>query len=106
VNSSQRIDQLLKLLESEPDDCFLRYALALEYMKGDALEEAIKQFDVIFRTDPNYAPAYFACGRALVQQGKVIEAREKYEAGIPIAEKSGDAHLAGQMREALELLDQ
>ncbi len=104
--NSQRIDQLLKLLESDPDDCFLRYALALEYMKGDALDAAIKQFDAIFRTDPDYAPAYFACGQTLVQQGKVVEAREKYEAGIPMAEKSGDAHLAGQMREALELLEQ
>ena len=104
--NAQRVEQLLKLLETDGNDCFLRYGLALEYMKGDQLDAAIEQFNVIFRVDPNYSAAYFACGRALVQQGKVVEAREKFEAGIPVAEKSGDSHLAGQMREALDLLDQ
>lgn len=104
--NEQRVQQLLKLLEADGNDCFLRYGLALEYMKGDQLDAAIEQFNTIFRLDPNYAAAYFACGRALVQQGKVAEAREKFEAGIPVAEKSGDSHLAGQMREALDLLDQ
>ena len=103
--NAQRVEQLLKLLEADSNDCFLRYGLALEYMKGDQLDAAIEQLNIIFRVDPTYAAAYFACGRALVQQGKVVEAREKYEAGIPIAEKSGDSHLAGQMREALELLE-
>ena len=103
--NAQRFEELTKLLEVDPRDCFLRYALALEYMKGDQLDAAIEQFNTIFRLDPTYAAAYFACGRAFVQQGKVAQAREKYEAGIPIAEKSGDSHLAGQMREALELLE-
>ena len=103
--NAQRVEQLLKFLEADPNDCFLRYGLALEYMKGDQMDAAIEQFNSIFRVDPAYAAAYFACGRALVQQGKVAEAREKYEAGIPVAEKSGDSHLAGQMREAIELLE-
>ncbi len=104
--NAQRVEQLLKLLESAPNDTFVRYGLALEYMKADQLDAALEQLTAIFRLDPNYAAAYFQCGRALVQQGKIAEAREKYEAGIPIAEKSGDAHLAGQMRDALELLDE
>jgi predicted Zn-dependent protease len=104
--NAQRVEELLKLLAAEPNDCFLRYGLAREYMKGDRLDAALEQLNAIFRIDPNYAAAYFACGHALVRQGNVAAAREKYEAGIPVAEKSGDAHLAGQMREALELLDQ
>lgn len=103
--NAQRIEKLLKLLDGDGNDCFVRYGLALEYMKGEQLDAAIEQLNAIFQIDPNYAAAYFACGRALVQQGKVAEAREKFESGIPVAEKSGDAHLAGQMREALDLLD-
>ena len=68
--NAQRVEQLLKFLEADPNDCFLRYGLALEYMKGDQLDAAIEQFNTIFRVDPAYAAAYFACGRALVQAGQ------------------------------------
>ena len=33
--NAQRVEELLKLLAAEPNDCFLRYGLAREYMKAD-----------------------------------------------------------------------
>ena len=40
--NTQRIDQIKEMLQNEPNDSFLNYALALEYAKANDVKKAIE----------------------------------------------------------------
>ena len=99
-----RLEQIQKMLEREPNDAFLNFGLALEYVKAGRHEEAISQFKQINQLDPNYIPAWFQQGNTLVTIGRLHEASAVLREGIEIAEKIGDHHAAGEMGEVLATL--
>jgi tetratricopeptide (TPR) repeat protein len=100
----ERFEQIQKLLQTQPDDVFLNYALALEYVKGGRYEEAVAQFDRVNEIDPDYIPAWFQKGTTLATMEKPDEARKVLQHGIAVAERTGDHHAAGEMREAIATL--
>jgi len=101
-----KLEQLLELLKAEPEDGFLRYGVAMAYMKEGRYDEAIREFEELIRRDPAYVAAYFMGGRALQQKGDLAKARETYERGIAAAKKAGDNHAASEISDALNLLEQ
>jgi tetratricopeptide (TPR) repeat protein len=96
-----RLEQIRKMLVSEPRDVFLNFGLAMEYVKLGQLDEAIRQFKYVNEIDPDYVPAYFQQGNALVTQGKLHEASAVLRQGIEVAERLGDHHAAAEMGEVL-----
>jgi len=56
---SDRIDRLKKILESEPDDAFCLYGLAMEYATAGDSEEALRLFDRAIAADRPYAFLWF-----------------------------------------------
>lgn len=98
------IEQLQKMLKSEPHDAFLRYALAMEYAKHNQLAEALTEFRTLLAAHPDYVAAYFMMGRAQAQSGDVPGACETYRKGIDVAKQKGDLHAAGEISDALEQL--
>ena len=99
------LEQLLPLLAAEPDDAFVRYAVAMEYAKQMRQDEALAEFNEIIRRTPDYVPAYFMAGRACEQKGDVEEAKRFYKTGIDVAKRTGDQHAAGEMSSALMMLE-
>ena len=99
------LDQLLPLLAAEPDDEFLRYAVAMEYARQSRHDEALAEFAELSRRKPDYVPAYFMAGRAAEQKGDFEQARSLYRAGIAIAQKIGDTHAAGEISDALMMIE-
>jgi tetratricopeptide (TPR) repeat protein len=100
------LDQLLPLLAAEPNDSFLRYAVAMEYAKLGRRAEAIVEFAELLGRDPGYVPGYFMAGRTAQQSGDYDAARSFYERGIAAARKAGDSHAADEMSEARAVLDE
>jgi len=100
-----KLDQLLELLKSEPDDAFLRYGVAMEYQKAKQHDKAIAEFEELSRRNPDYVAGYFMWGRSLEQNGDVAGARTIYKRGIEVARKVGDNHAASEINEALEMLN-
>jgi len=96
-----RLDQLLELLRSEPNDTFLRYGVAMEYAKAGQFEDSLKEFAELLKRDPNYVPAYFMAGRTCEQNGDLEGAKKFYKDGIATANKIGDTHAAGEISQAL-----
>ncbi len=45
------IEQLGKLLAAEPDDVFLNFALAMEYVGAGRLDDAVRQFARVLELD-------------------------------------------------------
>jgi Tfp pilus assembly protein PilF len=99
-----RLDQLTKMLRTEPADRFLNFALAMEYVKVGRHEEALAQFTRVTELDRAYVPAYFQKADLLVSLNRHAEAKHVYADALTAAEQSGDKHAAQKVREALALL--
>ena len=105
MSSPSRKQQLEAMLAAEPNDAELRYMLAMEYASAGDDEGAVRCFRELLAMTPDYAPAYHQGGRALHRLGKISEARDVLQRGIPIALKKGNEHAAGEMQELLENLE-
>ena len=99
------LEQLLPLLTAEPDDSFLRYAVAMEYARLGKDDEALGEFAELMRRHPDYVPAYFMGGRTAETKGDIEKAKELYKAGIVVAQRVGDTHAAGEISSALMMLE-
>lgn len=62
-----RIDQLQQMIQEDPNDVFLQYALGLELL-NTSVERALIQFEQVITLDETYVPAYYQLGQALVQK--------------------------------------
>jgi hypothetical protein len=96
--------QLEELLQSDPDDVFLQYALAKARISEGDVEGGLAQFQVVIDGNPDYVPAYFQKGQSLAERGRIEEARTVLTSGIQIARKVGDGHAEREMTEFLESL--
>ena len=93
------------MLAESPNDPELRYMLAMEYASAGDDAGAVKCFQELIGVVPTYAPAYHQAGRALQRLGRSGDARTLLMQGIPVAQKQGDHHAAGEMTELLQSLE-
>lgn len=92
------------MLELQPDDVFLHYALAMELVSEQKTEEAAKKLNDIRLTFPDYLPVYYQLGGLLAEAGQTDVAVKVYEQGIALAIRTGEAKTASELRSALEEL--
>lgn len=100
----ERLQQLVAMLEKNPQDAFLLYAIGLEHKKAGALDEALRFLDGAIQADSGYCYAYYQRGQVLEQAGRTSDAREAYQDGIAAAARVGDAHAASELQGALDML--
>jgi len=96
--------QLEELLQSEPDDVFLRYALAKAFISEGNLPQGLEEFRRVIAQDPDYVAAYFQMGQALAEAGQNQPAREIIEQGMAAARRVNDSHALAEMTAFLETL--
>ncbi|MCA9290666.1 MAG: tetratricopeptide repeat protein [Phycisphaerales bacterium] len=101
---SDRIDQLRKLLEAEPDDAFCLYGLAQEYAKLGDPQKALAYFDRTIAADPAYCYAYFHKARVLDSIDDTGAAVATLRSGLEQARACGDAHAASEIASYLDEL--
>jgi len=99
-----RIETIEKMLSAEPDDLFLRYALAMELRKADRLDESLAAFVTLIDDDPPHVPAFFMAAQLLAGTGDVARARQFLVDGIRHAGIQGKQHAAAEMTELLATL--
>ena len=101
-----RIEQLLKLLEQEPDDLFLNYALGLEYAKDlNSPADAESQFRMVLNSDKNYLAAYYQLGQLFEKVERPAEALEFYKEGLALARLQRNNKAINEFGEAVFLLE-
>ena len=101
MNTSKRLEMLLKMTSSDKADSFAWYALALEYKGLGRLDEALATFTELRKKDEDYVPMYLMCGTMLIEANRREEAREWLGSGLVAAKKKGDTHAAGEIEAAL-----
>jgi tetratricopeptide (TPR) repeat protein len=106
MEDSARIGQLLQLLESEPEDIFLNYALALEYAREAGRQtEAEKQLLYVLRLDNAYIPAYYQLGQLYASLQRTGEALAHYQTGLEKAREQKNNKAINEFGEAIFLLE-
>ena len=93
------------MLADEPEDQFLRYALAMELEKAGEHQRSLELLRGLMNDTQRHVPAYFMAGQHLANQDRIEEAREVLSAGINEAHRQGDTHAGAEMREFLANLD-
>ncbi len=99
-----RREQLEAMLADEPQDTFLRYALAMELENESELEMSVGMFQSLMEDSPPYVPAFFMLGQLFARVDRNEEARPVLKAGIEQARQQGDLHAAGEMSDFLASL--
>lgn len=101
MSATNRIDTLRDLLAQNPANSFMRYGLAMEYVKAGELAQAVEEFAAILTHDPTYSAAYFHGGQALEKLGRLDDARDYYRRGVA---NSRDPHAQSELQGALDIL--
>ncbi|MBI4417293.1 MAG: tetratricopeptide repeat protein [Ignavibacteriales bacterium] len=101
---SDRIAQLKDFLESDPNDSFTRYALALEYSGMGEIQIAISLLLEVINRDSAYVPAYQQLGYQYLKLDRRAEAEQVFRRGIEVAREQNDPHALREMQDALDEL--
>lgn len=96
-----RKEQLLSFLKESPEDSFLNYALAQEFISAGNDIEAEKIFNFLLNNDPEYTATYYHMGKLLERKAEKDDAMNMYRKGIEIAKKKGEQHTLSELQSAL-----
>ena len=105
MSAPSRLERLRQLVAEGSGDPFPLYGLAMECKRLGRIEEAIQTFGRLVELHPQYIPAYYQFGAALVSAGGIGQARETLARGIRIAEEQGNQHAREELVRALEELE-
>jgi tetratricopeptide (TPR) repeat protein len=103
--ANDRIVLIKQMLDKNPEDSFLRYAVALEFKKNGDVEKSIDYLEDLIKRDPQYLASYYQLGKIFEEQGKAHKAITFYRQGKLIAAKVNDRKTLGELDEALMILD-
>jgi len=101
---TDRLTTLRQFLEQNPSDAFARYGLAMEYSRLGQIETALEQFKKLLELHPDYTNGYFMAAQTLERAGRTPEAKKMLEAGIAVAQRTGNRHALSEMSGMLEEL--
>jgi predicted Zn-dependent protease len=104
MSTPSRREKIEALLQSEPNDQFLRYGLAVELDNEGEVDRAVELFAGLMRDTPPHVASFFRCAQLFVREDRISEARTLLRDGIEAARREGNAHAAGEMSELLASL--
>jgi tetratricopeptide (TPR) repeat protein len=96
------IDQLMRVLDSSPEDDFVLYALAMEHAKLGKHEAAVGYFDRAIAADPANPYHYYHKAKSLASLGRTTELRDTLQTGIAQARAAQDTKAVSELSDLLE----
>src|SRR6201992_128471 len=99
-----RIEKLKEFLIAEPDDPFVKHALALEYIKLGEVSMARRLLEEVLTKDPGAVGSYYQLGKLLGGIGENGAALECYETGMAAAKAAGQQRAYNELRTAYDEL--
>jgi tetratricopeptide (TPR) repeat protein len=97
----QRIEKLKSYLDETPQDPFLIYALAMEYLQ-DLPEKAEEQLRILLKNHPEYLPSYYQLGLLQIEKGNPEEAIGILQKGIELARNQNNRHTLNELQMLLD----
>jgi len=104
-----RIEAFEAMLARGQDSAMLRYTLGTEHLKAGDAPTGIAHLRRAVELQPDYAAAWRALGRALLDAGRAEQAVSAFDAGLATVERTGDQQAGKEMavfrRRALKALE-
>ncbi|MDB5024533.1 MAG: tetratricopeptide repeat protein [Mucilaginibacter sp.] len=95
---SNRLDKLLEFLKNEPEDEFLQYALATEYLRLNETDKALQYYENLVNKHPDYVGTYYHLGKLYEALNRKPDAISTYEKGMEIARQKRDNHAFSELQ--------
>lgn len=98
---NKRAIQLMEFLKETPNDAFLNYALAIEYVGMGMDEDAQVIFENLLANQPEYTATYYHLGKLYERARRKDDAETIYKMGIVITQKNREQHAMAELQNAL-----
>jgi tetratricopeptide (TPR) repeat protein len=95
---TDRLQKLLEFLKNEPDDEFLLYALATEYLRLNQSDTALSYYERLVKDHPSYVGTYYHLGKLYEALNRRQDALTTYENGMKIAREARDNHALSELQ--------
>jgi len=95
---SNRLEKLLEFLQNEPEDEFLLYALATEYLRLNETDKALQYYENLVNNHPDYIGTYYHLGKLYEALNRKADAISSYEKGMEVAKKKRDNHAFSELQ--------
>lgn len=93
-----RLEKLLEFLKNEPNDEFLKYALATEYLRLNDTGKALEYYEDLITNHPDYVGTYYHLGKLYEALERKPDAISTYEKGMVVAQKKRDNHAFAELK--------
>ncbi|GAB3639575.1 tetratricopeptide repeat protein [Spirosoma arcticum] len=103
--NNDRIQQLIRFVQEEPNDPFNVYALAMEFINGQP-EQARPYFDQLLTDHPDYLPTYYHAAALYAEMDERDRAADLYEKGIGLARMQSNAKTLLELQRAKQAFDE
>ncbi len=95
-----RVNKLETMIQEDPNDEFVMFALAQEYKKMGLSGKAIKWYNRLKAVNPTYIGLYYHLSAIYAELEEEANAIETYNTGIEIAQKLNDQHALSELQNA------
>jgi len=95
---STRLEKLLQFLENEPQDPFLKYAIATEYLVSNEQQKALTYFEDLVQNHAEYVGTYYHLGKLYEKLDKPADALKTYQQGMVMARAKNDRHALSELQ--------
>lgn len=93
---------LKEILAQNPNDAFARYGLAMELANQGNAEAALAEFEQLTTANADYTAGYQMSAQLLLKSGRNEEARQRLEAGVAAAQRTGNRLALNEMSAMLD----
>ena len=93
-----RLQKLLEFIEKEPDDPFLKYALATEYLNLNEASKALMYYEDLVSNHPGYVGTYYHLGKLYEALDRKSDALTTYKTGMQVASNARDMHAFSELQ--------
>ena len=99
---ADRIQLLKSFIQEEPNDPFNKYALGMEYISDNLLEDGELFFSELLEKHPDYLPTYYQAAHLYWQLNETSKAESIFTTGIELAEKQQDLKAISELKSAYQ----
>lgn len=99
-----RIQNLLGFLQNQPNDPFIKYALAMEHLRVHETHEALSYLEDLLANHPNYLGTYYQLGKLYQVLNRHNDALKAFQEGMTIAKGQGDMHTLSELQAAYNVI--
>ena len=93
-----RLDKLIEFIKNEPNDEFLKYALATKYLRLSQADKALTYYEDLINNHPNYTGTYYHLGKLYEALNRKDDAIKTYETGMRITKEKRDNHAFSELQ--------